>query len=263
MNAKRIATWVCAQLELEPALSCFVLRHTHVEIGGANGAILERFRVPPGGDAPANATAIVERMAQAVEEHCEAWDRVQRFKLEATELDGSVLASHQFVERGTLNANDAGGSEPASLAGIVGMLMRHVQGERATNAELTATITGQLVAENRDMRASRAKQDELYTRTRIELEGLIDRRHARQLEAGSAEMDEKRKAEAWSMLESKLLPELFKDKDKPEGNGGGDAARLKAKMAAILAKLPDSVLKDINANISPEERKALEELYPS
>lgn len=238
MDVKTLAGWITEQCTILPAPDTFALVHAssgeHPMIPGAEmQELICRVKAGQGDTPDKDGEKIAEKIWREATMHADAFGGTQqRYKI-AAEKGDLTIASQLFVvgvkQRSTMGDIPGGAgflpSEPATQAGLLGMLMRHLDNKERTMMESLGSILGTLVATNQTL----ASRCEKYEESRIDflevMEKIGSNKHERDLqlmrEGSKIEAREKIVKKLTEDLLPRLVGQFFKDGAPLLGAAGG------------------------------------------
>jgi len=151
-------------------------------------------------------------------------------------------------------------TEPPSIKGVTGQLMRHNEQMMKIMLGLTEVTTGRLMS---DLTATRSQLDRMQERAeevRLLREEALDGKQARELSGAVSIQKAKRMDQIGGMLVSMapmVLSSIFAGKGKP----GAQAGAMEQAIKALLANLNEKEITGIFGALSAPNQMALMELY--
>lgn len=205
MTVKKVGNWIRHRIEMVPAAARFELAHSPDT--GEESSILGKFEATSGESSHERARELSELIYEQAEEHSQAYEGRQRYKLHAYSRDEDEVGVYVFA----IGLSGMARAEPGepSERGLLAQLMRHNQMLAQINVEQSQAVNSALIAENRDLR-SRVDRVEGQRQEWFELlENLHSERHLREMEMLQQSQAAENKAKVVSIL-ARYIPEAMK-----------------------------------------------------
>lgn len=228
--------WLAARTR--PAF--FAIVHQHLE----GASVLDTLEV----GADSEAEAIAQEIEQQCHHHCDTTNRgSQRYEVLALAADKDVRATYPFRLHPHPSVAGQALSDPPNLAGVVGMMMRHLENrERLSNVAISTVLGNQ----DKQLERLQSRCEELegaYIQAVSTFEDLVQAKHDRELEIVKTHAEQERRDRLFRRAED-LVPVMI------AFASGSTAA------AEFLRAIPPEVFDQLNAAMTDEQREKLSEL---